>query len=266
MRYLFLVLLLTGCGAPAVLSYHRQYTSTLGYTTENSPWEIMAPDRDTWRSQYYKSYLPQYFPDDDKCLITWGSTNYNFFYAKYRVEQDVELALWVVVDGGFQLNKGERADFIDGTPQITIWGNTDFCKHNKCAGIDIFTNAVDIDFNTRDVSLIKGNNKINLDLISRNKGALCKDTVYHQHGIYNLADHKTIAIMQTKISTGEKPLTYPCFGFKFALSCKDIEDTTLTISGFSYKGKPIPPLKVRMNYMNLSQVPNYEGPAEAQQK
>ena len=90
--------------------------------------------------------------------------------------------------------------------------------------------------------------------------------MYHQHGIYNLADHKTIAIMQTKISTGEKPLTYPCFGFKFALSCKDIEDTTLTISGFSYKGKPIPPLKVRMNYMNLSQVPNYEGPAEAQQK
>lgn len=267
MRYIFILitLLLTGCGAHAVLSYHHQYISTLEYTIEsNSKWEIFTPGN-TWRAESYKSYLPQYFPDDDRGLISWGSKNYNFFYAKYPVEQNVDLALWVVINGGFQVDKGERVDFVDGSPRVTIWGNTDFCKNNKCSGVDIFTNSIDINFNTHDISLTKGNEKINLDLILRNKGALCKNTVYYPHGTYNLADPRTIALMQTRISTGQKPLKYPCFGFKFSLSCRDIENTVLVISGFSYKGKPIPPLKVRLNYTDLSQVPGYEGPPATQQ-
>ena len=47
-------------------------------------------------------------------------------------------------------------------------------------------------------------------------------------------------------------LSYPSFGFKFPLNCWDIENTTFVISGFTYKGKPIPPLKVRLNYTTCS--------------
>ena len=258
--------LLAGCGAMGVLYHYNQYISTLIYSKLNSDdWEIMTPNENIWRSQYYKSYLQQYFPDEDKGTITWSSKDYNFFYAKYAGEPNATLALWVIVDAGLQVSKGTRVDFIDGSPIETIMDNADWCKTRKCSGIDIFTNVVDMDFNTQGVFLLKDKKVIHCDLISRNKGALCKDTVYYPHGTYNLADPRTTVLMQTRVSTGQKPLNYPCFGFKFALSCRDIENTILVISGFTYKGKPIPPLKVRLNYTDLSQVPGYEGPPATQQ-
>ena len=269
MRYafIFIFLLLTGCGAYNMFSIARSYyISTLEYTLISSNgWEIKMPGTNTWRTNLSKSYLPQYFPDKDASLVNWGSKFYNFFYAQYAGEQNTTLALWVIVDAGLQVSKGNGVDFIDGSPIETIRDNADWCKTRKCSGIDIFTNAVDINFDTRGVFLLKNKEIIHCGLILRNKGALCKNTVYYPHGTYNLADPRTIALMQTRISTGQKPLSYPCFGFKFALSCRDIENTILVISGFTYKGKPIPPLKVRLNYTDLSQVPGYEGPAVTRQ-
>ena len=110
----------------------------------------------------------------------------------------------------------------------------------------------------KDTEIIRG------DLIALNKGFLCKDPGLLNQGIYNLSDPKTIALMQFK-RYPKDALSYPSFGFKFPLDCWDIENTTLVISGFTYNGKPIPPLRVRLNYTDLSQVPGYEGPPATQQ-
>ena len=112
--------------------------------------------------------------------------------------------------------------------------------------------------------MMKGDNVIRGDLAALNKGYLCKDTVYLNHDNYRLSDPKTIALMQFK-RYPKDALSYPSFGFKFPLDCWDIENTVLVISGFTYNGKSIPPLKVRLNYTNLSQVPGYEGPPATQQ-
>ena len=257
------LLIVAGC-APYMNG--TDYLAVLEYTQiSTNDWKIFTPVKNVWQSKYkYKSFLPQYFPDTDKDGLQWDAV-FNYFYAIYTNNSNQTLALWVRFPAALGAWKTTGGDF---------WGNRvesaptshapSLCK-NKCFGVEISTNAVDIDFDTQGVFVMKGNKAIRGDLISLNKGFLCKDTVYMNHGTYNLSNPQTISLMQFKRYPKDN-LAYPSFGFKFPLDCCDVENTYLVISGFTYKGKPIPPLKVRMNYMNLSQVPNHEGSAEARQE
>ena len=262
MRYILsmLLLLLMGCGNYMT---GTDYFASLEYTpVKPYEWELSTPPKGIWRSEYYyKSYLPQYFPDNDKPGLQWGA-KFNYFYAQYS-GSNVPLALWVrfpLVLGAWKMT---GADFFGNRVESAPTNKAELCK-KKCFGVEISTNAVDMDFDTRGVFLMKDTEIIRGDLIALNKGFLCKDPGLLNQGIYNLSDPKTIALMQFK-RYPKDALSYPSFGFKFPLDCWDIENTTLVISGFTYKGKPIPPLKVRLNYTNLSQVPGYEGPPATQQ-
>jgi hypothetical protein len=63
----------------------------------------------------------------------------------------------------------------------------------------------------------------------------------------------------------EKFYNYPTFHFIFELaSCVDIEDAVLVIDGLYHKGVRLPPLKVRLNYIDFAKVPKYIGPEPAQ--
>ena len=255
-----MLLILAGCGP---YMNGTDYLPTLEYTPVSSnSWGIFIPPKNTQRTKYDISYLPQFFPADDKNGLIWGGW-FNYFYAKYANDSNAPLALWVRFPHVFGTWKTTGGDFWGNRVESAPTNNVELCN-KKCFGVEISTNAVDMDFDTRGVFLMKDTEIIRGDLIALNKGFLCKDPGLLDKGIYNLSDPKTIALMQFK-RYPKDALSYPSFGFKFSLDCWDIENTVLVISGFTYKGKPIPPLKVRLNYTNLSQVPGYEGPPATQQ-
>ena len=261
MRYMLAIFLLflTGCGAYVSGTMHQ---TTLEYTPVNlKGWELLTPEKHMW-TERNKTYLPQYFSEEDAGSLGWSARS-NYFYAKYAGEQDTQLALWVRLTGAFEVWQGIASYYFDSEREAPLQNNANSCN-KKCFGVEISTNAVDMNFDTLGVVMMKGDNVIRGDLAALNKGYLCKDTVYLNHDNYRLSDPKTIALMQFK-RYPKDALSYPSFGFKFPLNCWDIENTTLVISGFTYKGKPIPPLKVRLNYTDLSQVPGYEGPPATQQ-
>ncbi|EGW51028.1 hypothetical protein HMPREF1022_01982 [Desulfovibrio sp. 6_1_46AFAA] len=275
MRYMLAIFLLflTGCGAYVS---GTMYQTTLEYTPVNlKGWELHTPEKHMW-TERNKTYLPQYFSEEDAGSLGWPA-RFNYFYAKYAGEQDTQLVLWVRLTGAFEVWQDIASYWLDSEREAPLQNNANSCN-KKCFGVEISTNAVNMDFDTHGVFIMKGDETISSELIALNKGFLCKDTAYLNHDIYNLADPKTIALMKPNASSRvivilpsgegiskEKNFTYPSFGFKFPLNCRDIENTTLVISGFTYKGKPIPPLKVRLNYTDLSQVPGYEGPPATQQ-
>lgn len=256
-----ILLISSGCGP---YMSNTDYISKLQYNPISlNGWKFFAPEGNVWKSRKsYKSYLPQYFPDHDKDGVLWEA-QFNYFYAAYDGEFDIPLALWVRLPHVFVTWKSTGADFFGNRVESAPTNKAELCK-KKCFGVEISTNAVDMDFDTRGVFLMKDTEIIRGDLIALNKGFLCKDPGLLNQGIYNLSDPKTIALMQFK-RYPKDALSYPSFGFKFPLDCWDIENTTLVISGFTYNGKPIPPLKVRLNYTDLSQVPGYEGPPATQQ-
>lgn len=255
-----MLLILAGCGP---YMNGTDYLPALEYTPVSSNgWGIFIPPQNTRRTKYDISYLPQFFPVDDKNGLIWGGW-FNYFYAKYANDSNAPLALWVRFPHVFGTWKTTGGDFWGNRVESAPTNNVELCN-KKCFGVEISTNAVDMDFDTRGVFLMKDTEIIRGDLIALNKGFLCKDPGLLNHGTYNLSDPKTIALMQFK-RYPKDALAYPSFGFKFPLDCWDIENTTLVISGFTYKGKPIPPLKVRLNYTDLSQVPGYEGPPATQQ-
>ena len=255
-----MLLILAGCGP---YMNGTDYLPTLEYTPVSSnSWGIFIPPKNTQRTKYDISYLPQFFPADDKNGLIWGGW-FNYFYAKYANDSNAPLALWVRFPHVFGTWKTTGGDFWGNRVESAPTNNVELCN-KKCFGVEISTNAVDMDFDTRGVFLMKDTEIIRGDLIALNKCFLCKDPGLLDKGIYNLSDPKTIALMQFKRYPKDS-LSYPSFGFKFPLDCWDIENTVLVISGFTYKGKPIPPLKVRLNYTDLSQVPGYEGPPATQQ-
>ena len=247
------LLIVAGC-APYMNG--TDYLATLEYTQiSTNDWKIFTPEKNVWQSEYkYKSFLPQYFPVTDKDGLQWGAI-FNYFYATYASDSNPPLALWVRFPAALGAWKSTGGDFfgnrVESAPTNTA---PSLCK-NKCFGVEISTNAVDIDFDTQGVFVMKGNKAIRGDLISLNKGYLCKDTIYMNHGTYNLSEPQTISLMQFKRHPKDK-LAYPSFGFKFPLDCWDVENTELVITGFTYKGKPIPPLKVHLSYTALPQITN----------
>ena len=257
-----ILLISSGCGP---YMNGTDYLAVLEYTPISANgWKIFTPEKNVWNSKYqYKSYLPQYFPNADRNGLQWGS-EFNYFYAAYTSDSNPPLALWVRLPYALGAWKSTGGDFWGNRVESAPTSHAQYLCKRKCFGVEISTNAVDMNFDTQGVFMMKGDNVIRGDLAALNKGYLCKDTVYLNHDNYRLSDPKTIALMQFK-RYPKDALAYPSFGFKFPLDCWDIENTTLVISGFTYKGKPIPPLKVRLNYTDLSQVPGYEGPPATQQ-
>ena len=265
MRNIFAAIILlisSGCGP---YMNGTDYLAVLEYTPISAnDWKIFTPEKNVWNSKYqYKSYLPHYFPNADRNGLQWGS-KFNYFYAIYASAPNTPLALWVRLPYALGAWKSTGGDFWGNRVESAPTSHAQYLCKRKCFGVEISTNAVDMNFDTQGVFMMKGDNVIRGDLAALNKGYLCKDTVYLNHDNYRLSDPKTIALMQFK-RYPKDALSYPSFGFKFPLDCWDIENTVLVISGFTYKGKPIPPLKVRLNYTGLSQVPGYEGPPATQQ-
>ena len=166
-----MLLILAGCGP---YMNGTDYLPTLEYTPVSSnSWGIFIPPKNTQRTKYDISYLPQFFPADDKNGLIWGGW-FNYFYAKYANDSNAPLALWVRFPHVFGTWKTTGGDFWGNRVESAPTNNVELCN-KKCFGVEISTNAVDMDFDTRGVFLMKDTEIIRGDLIALNKGFLCKD-------------------------------------------------------------------------------------------
>lgn len=255
----FVVLILSGCGAAGILYHRNYYKSTLIISEDKSTsWEIIAPDLNEWRTTSIIKGAPEYFLQKKVINHMLYSDMYNFFFAKYKSE-NFDFDLFVRIVGALQMKKGEAVNIVDGRYSDIVQANSEQCENSFGIGVEVSARNVNLNFNTNDVLFVKNGEKIYGNLISLSEGYLRRDTVYLQHGTYNLEDPQTIAQMQHRASRKD-PRPYPTFGFKFPMSCRDIENSVLVIGGFTYKGKDLPPLRVRLRYEDLSKVPEYMGP------
>jgi hypothetical protein len=103
MQYTFVVallLFLAGCSThPIAGSTHFYYTASLRYAQLDKGGWTLIPAREEWRNDYYRSYLPTYFSNDDVRRINYSFPR-NFFHALYQLSGSNELALYVVFDIG----------------------------------------------------------------------------------------------------------------------------------------------------------------------
>ena len=172
-----ILLISSGCGP---YMNGTDYLAVLEYTPISANgWKIFTPEKNVWNSKYqYKSYLPQYFPNADRNGLQWGS-EFNYFYAAYTSDSNPPLALWVRLPYALGAWKSTGGDFWGNRVESAPTSHAQYLCKRKCFGVEISTNAVDMNFDTLGVVMMKGDNVIRGDLAALNKGYLCKDTVYY---------------------------------------------------------------------------------------
>ena len=222
------------------------------------------------QSEVRNALLPQYFPVEDHISYPY-SLQIHSFYATYPLTNG-ELAMMAGIVGPPITRKYDIAGWNgEVVKEKEIIYTDDYCSHRKLLGVIASFNAVDVDFDTASLCLVRNGEKTaGMPIVG--KGAMFVDIQKREHNIYNLASTATISKMQMyedKVDRRghrlNKFYNYPTFHYIFELTCADIEDAVLVIDGLYQKGERLPPLKVRMKYADFFQAPKYTGsePARA---
>ncbi|MDR2695166.1 MAG: hypothetical protein LBC79_02140 [Deltaproteobacteria bacterium] len=248
------------------------YVSTLDFEqAEKNAWAIIAPRAGHYREWNFfrgarndNALLPRHFPSQD--VRTYPlSARANFFYATYPLA-DRELAVFISMVGP---PRGYKNTCIGWRGKVVGEDHflTDTCAHSKLMAATASFSAADVDFDTASLYLVRNGEKTAGTLIMC-KEAMFVDIQKRDHNTYHLASAATINAMQfheEKYSWRHRAAfyNYPTFHYIFELTCTDLEGAVLVIDGLYHKGERLAPLKVRLNYADLSKVPQYIGPASA---
>lgn len=246
-------LCLTACGVH--FSGHNERSASLCYSIENSEgWSLFQHARGEWKSRSYLPYLQQYFSVSNMIDIDRGLTR-NTFLAEYALSGTKVIVY--VATGGYEPYQGVATDFFDNVLFKNSYDNSEICKKLQVERITVAFNAVDVEFKSDSVKF-KRNGKIiqGEEIVSYFNGALVKAETYPS-GIYNLATLKDVRRFEP--TDADKNFNHPTFTYRFNMTCADLENSIFIIDGLYYKGKQIPPLRVRLNYYDFSKVPQYEG-------
>ncbi len=264
MKNIFIIILLilcSGCIRNQTIvfgSYNEYKTSLIYENISENGWEIFAPLGDTWhRTHQQKSLLPEYFTQAETRRM--AHYIYNYFFAKYNYAKDKYLALWIRPDSLSLRRPVSAAVFSEN--DVPSPGNLikelELCKNTNAEFITVSLNPTEIDFNSKSIFLLSGQRKIFPIEVFRFSGY---NKIVLDFKTFNLADPDIITLMQP-FSVSRKPLSFPTFYFKFSpITCRELDNAVLVIDGFSHQGKPIPPLKVRINYAADYNIPEYVEP------
>ena len=239
---------------------HFYNTSTLAFEeTEANGWQIIAPPPGVWESQYRRSYLPEYFPQMD--MLGDTMTYSNFFYATLDLGEARKIALLVNVTGSYGIR---RIIYDEGecVPD-TFYKSDKFCMEKNFGGLVICFSPTEAEFDNTSVYFLRKAEKIPSTEITFNRKLLTNGTPLPPNR-YDLSSPDFVKEKQPDtVRLGNKTLSYAMLSFLFPMTCRDYENAVFVIDGLYHKGKKLPPLKVRMNYIDLGVVPEYRGPGTA---
>ena len=254
MRYILLLVVtcaIAGCGGRTFGYPYTYYRHNLRYeqVVENG-WKIIPPPWPGWfLSGWTKESLPEYFPKATLNKVV----NYHhrdYFYATYIFDNGIELATWIKFVGNFRIDKIKNVAYI-GWNEETFVDNEDECSTYKTRFVILGFNPVDVDFDNTSVYYIKANGEKAQGTEEHNLPYI-KQT--YPPATYNLASPATIRERQAYLK-GSGFLDHATFKFRFPMSCADLENAVFVVDGLYRHGKRLPPLRVRINYVDFSQVP-----------
>lgn len=250
---LCLLMLLHGCGIH--FSGHPEHTSEFNYSTDShGSWRVFQHKENDWGKNSHLPYLNEVFSTSDRWKIDRRWTR-NTFLAEYA-SPDVNIAVYVAT-GGYMQRKGVDTDFFDNILSERTYDNSEFCKSLNKERVIVAFNAVEVDFKSDSVKFeMNKATVLGEEIASYFNGAIVQAETYPSN-IYNLASLKGVSRFEP--SDVNESFNHPTFTYRFTITCTDFENSIFIIDGLYYKGKQIPPLRVRLNYYDFSKVPQYEG-------
>lgn len=254
---ILLVLQLIGCCTlTKEFGVLREYVATAlhGELVEDNGWVLHTPPKG-WMSRWTMELLPEYF--NGRFPVDPFDTP-NHFGAVYSLVTNQQLALTVGSDTFFYLSKKTRG----GGDCIKEWEGSKAtrCRTYKDQVINISINNVNVTFDNTSVFFIVNGKKIRgQEMVTR----FYKTSDRLTQATYNIS----LIDAPNTMSEGTKLLNshirfkdYSTFYFLFEdMTCTDLENAIFVVDGLYHQGKQLPPLKVRLNYLDFSQVPEYTG-------
>ena len=255
---LLLLLSLSGCCAiQRGIGFTPTYVapSLTMELVESNGWILHTPT-EQWIRRGQMELLPQYFPNK---ALAYGSgifsiLSQNYFGATYTLNESEELALAVAFPRAFHIHKT-----VYGTGQCaqdSFADNSKSCINWQYQQIIVALNCADVHFDNTSVYLRTKRMKISGKEAKdhpyyANKGEIITPTKYNP----SLKE-----VIDAKQPSGKRGLDYSTFYFLFEnMTCTDLENAIFVVDGLYHQGKQLPPLKVRLNYLDFSQVPEYVG-------
>jgi hypothetical protein len=255
-----------GCGISSYFGSHARYSKpTLHFEQlENKEWTIITAPENEWIFETRIAlYFPQYFPR--KYLGVDMILHNNFFYSAYKLNYKDEIVLFINFPDAFYISKGVRGGEKYGS--VGFGDNSNSCIERKLKRVTVAVNAVDVDFDNRSVYILKDEQKNIGTELKLEREAVADMTEINDHNIYNLASKDLIEDKQVpSVFPLNKHPGISTFLFKFPMTCTDFEDAVFVIDGLYRHGERLPPLKVKMNYLDFDRVPQYRGDQPEQQE
>lgn len=257
---MLLLLLLTGCGVK--LSSTTYYTPSIHFDLEeNDGWLISQHEKGVWFPRSRLANGQHLFSSDDMWLIDNAST-IDSFIASYK-NDNMNISVYVVFKSAFGTRKFSGRDILHNVV------STDYYTPSWCSSINkqriiVSFSPVDVDFDSSSVAMQKNKTILHGEEIASYQRGIISGAESFPPQTYNLSLIGDIKRLQPiLVGSDAKSFNHPTFTYRFNMTCADLENSTFIIDGLYYKGKQIPPLRVRLNYYDFSKVPQYEGEPSA---
>jgi hypothetical protein len=259
---ILVVLCVSGCGLHA--ASHSEYSSAFNYSLDqNSGWRVFQHKKNDWGGASSLNYFKDNFSTHDMWIIDRRGTR-NTFFAEYQ-SIDAHVIVYVATDG-YAPRKGVASD-IGGNVLYEVMTEDpgDLCKICNVERVTVAFNAVAVDFDSSSVKFeVNGIPQNGEEIVSYFNGKLATATTY-PHDTYNLTTLKGKTRFEPVVGSArdKERFNHPTFTYRFHMTCQEMENSVFVLDGLAYKGKQIPPLRVRLNYYEPSKVPAYVGPQDA---
>ncbi len=248
------MIFISGCGFVTTTMFY--FKSSLHYTQIEQEWEIIAPPTNTWVIEYRRSLLPEYFPYSD--LTSLPGFDFNWLFSTFELNTNTKLAIFINFMGTYFTRK---QTVNDGKSNKEYFTEYNYCINLSNTIITVSLSRADVDFNSGSVYLIVNNQHIN-GREMKMPYPTQKEYFELPPATYNLNAESTLATKNvfTKYR-GDEP-KFSTFFYEFPLTCRDYENAEFVLDGLSNHGEPLPPLHVRINYVEFDEVPAYVGKSE----
>ena len=260
MKHIVLILLIFNLSSCCLIRISHEYETTMLKLVleEENGWRIIAPPPGVWESIYRRAYLPEYFPNKELLIDT--QTHANIVYAMLDIGEPRYLALLINLRGTFNVLKTISGE---GDCAIESFYSSGACLNNNTASVVISISPANAEFDNTAVFCVKGDRilpgqELEFNFQNMREGRPVPPARYVLASEAFLKEKQPNAVFM-----GNKTLSYAMLSFLFPMTCRDFEDAVFVIDGLYHKGSKLPPLKIRMNYIDLGVVPEYRGPGTA---
>ena len=221
---------------------------------EDNGWALHTPP-EGWLHRWKLELLPEYF--DGRFPVEPFDTP-NHFGAVYELPSGQHLAVAVGTETFPYHSKAQRGE----GECVKEWeyDYTSRCINSTEQVVNISINNADIEFDNTSVAFIFNKTKLQGEEISRRYYWASNRL---EPALYDISLDTTTETTGASI----KPSSYhrchkgrTIFHFLFEpMACRDLENAVFLIDGFYHQGKRLPPLQVRIRYIDLEQIPEYKG-------